>query len=133
MYVNDIVLAEIIYGRVHYVFRAQVHVVALRFCAFLAEHEDIVATAVDGQVARCANGFNNGQAVLSDGLLARILDFAKDGDVLVVAVDGHYGVAQFSIAQNGLDLCGSFGARQARNFCASKGGDINTAVFVDGI
>ena len=45
LYVNDIVLAEIIYGRVHYVFRAQVHVVALRFCAFLAEHEDIVATA----------------------------------------------------------------------------------------
>ena len=73
LYVNDIVLAEIIYGRVHYVFRAQVHVVALRFCAFLAEHEDIVATAVDGQVARCANGFDNGQAGLSDVCLPGFL------------------------------------------------------------
>ena len=91
--VDDVVLLEIIVGRADDVGIVEVEGVdLLPTLRIFTDELDFVAYAVDGEVACLGEGFEDVDLLVAHDEHARIVDFAKDGDLVVGHADCDHGI-----------------------------------------
>ena len=113
---------------------AQIHPVGDALAVFFADHKDGVPLAVDGEVARHAEGFEQGDLVFGDHVLARTVHLAQDGVVEVHELDGHYGIVdEVLVHQPLLDEGGNLALGHAGHVETAQDGKVDVAFGVEGI
>ena len=108
--------------------------VGFLYAILLAEHCDILALALDGEVAGKAYGIEHGEAVLVDVVLARGCYLADNGYLLVVETDDDNGVEQkFLLKDDVLDVLGHLVACLALDMDFAQCGEVDVTTLVNGV
>ena len=131
--IDDVVLLEVIDGRVENVLAAEIYEISFGGIAFLTEHANHVAATIDGEVSRHADGFKDGEVVAFDFNATGFGDFTQDVDVLIVGSHGDHGIVDEAVAEDFLNLGGSLCAGESADLHASHAEEVDVSVFVDGV
>ena len=112
----------------------EVEGVGLLHAVLLAQHGDVVAFALDGEVTGKADGIEHGKAVLIDVVLSRAAYFANDSYLLVVETDDDYGVEDELVFENDvLDVFGNLVACLALDIYLAQCGEVDVAALIDSV
>lgn len=105
LYVDDVVLLQIVCGRLENVGRTEIQLIGISLSVFFADYEYVVAFSEDGQIAGHGNGFEHSHFIALYGVCAGLGDFADKRHFEVHEVDGHDTVFQKSFfCKNGGNL-----------------------------
>ena len=100
----------------------------------LAEDDDAVTLAADGEVAGGGDGVEEGEVVADDVVATRSVNFAHHGDGEVHELDGDHGVARHLAGnQLVLDVGGGLLPTHATEVQGAEHGEVNVAVGIQRI
>ena len=112
----------------------EVEGVGFLHAVLLAQHGDVLALALDGEVAGKAKGIEDGETVLVDVVFAGAADFAKYRYLLVVETDNDNGVEnEFLLEDDVLDVLCYLVAGLALDIDFAQGGEVDVSALIDGV
>ncbi len=93
LYIDDVVLLQVVVRRTDNVGVVNIELmVLLAACAVFTDDKDLIALAIEGQVARLGNGFEDIDLLVLGGEHTWVVDLAQDGVLIVDHPDMDNGI-----------------------------------------
>ena len=135
LHVHHVVLPQVVHRRgIEVLGRTEVHPVHPLHAVLLTQDQHLLPLAVDGEVARHADGIEQGHLVTVDAVAARAGHLAQHGDAEVHVFHGHHGILDQVFGQKLLlDKGGNLLTVLAGYLNLAQHGEINHSLFIDRI